>query len=312
MREMTFFIGEGETAAAVIVSKLPESTYTNNPLNNVNRWRGQVGLPPLQELGDQKMEAVTIGDEGGTLLDLVGTNHRRLILAMLRRHGAIWYFKVQGHATTVGAERQSLESFLKSVKFGVARTQPDPHVAGRSVGGSAMPTGHPPMGSGQAGDGLPEGHAPIGAGTPAASNRTTALAEYKAPAAWKLDPERRPMREQTYHVGDPAKNTLVIVSRLPAETYTNNPLANINRWRDQVGLGPVEQLSDQPSRKLTIGGVEGSIYDLVGPRGGRQILALVTLGGDIWYFKIIGHTTVIDAEKENFESFLMSIRFKSP
>ncbi|MFI5379823.1 MAG: hypothetical protein ACHRHE_11035 [Tepidisphaerales bacterium] len=306
MREMTYAIGEGEKAAAVIVSKLPETTYTNDPLSNINRWRTQVALPPLTDIAQQKMEKVKIGSADGTLLDLAGVYNRHLILAMLRRNGAIWYFKLLGHHETVAAERKGLESFLASVKFGPPAA--GALLAGTNPPGPALPSGHPPT-PGNPSASMPEGHVPVGGGNAAVPARTPGLSEFKAAATWKQDPERRPMRELTYNIGEEPKGAVVIVSRLPAETFTSNPLPNINRWRDQVGLGPVEDLAGQPSQKVIIGGETGSIYDLTGPQRGRQIVALVTRGGEIWYFKIIGSAETIDTEKANFEAFLASVKF---
>lgn len=56
------------------------------------------------------------------------------------------------------------------------------------------------------------------------------------PAGWVLDPEPRPMRLATYIVTDPPIE--VAVTRFPGRV--GGTLANINRWRGQMGLGPVE------------------------------------------------------------------------
>lgn len=65
------------------------------------------------------------------------------------------------------------------------------------------------------------------------------LAETKAsdwivPEGWMADPEPRPMRVATYVVPDALGNVEIAITRFPGRV--GGELANINRWRGQMGL----------------------------------------------------------------------------
>jgi hypothetical protein len=294
MREMTFSVGEKDKMSEVIVMRFPAITFTNDVLGNINRWRGQVGLEPVKAASDQKSAKIKIGAEDGTAFDLPGKSSARQVVTMLPRGEEIWYFKFVGHTDTINAEWENFEKFLGSVKFGKAQPPAgDPH-AGLNMGsGDKLPAGHPTVGGNNPGGAAPAAGAAI---------------ECKAPASWKLDPQPRPMREATYNIGEGDKGATVIVSRLPATSFINDVAGNINRWRNQVGMDAIKDKSEQKSEKVTIGGQEGTIYDLTGTRA-RQIVALVMRGDDIWYFKVIGNTETIEKEKAGFQQFLGSIKF---
>ena len=58
------------------------------------------------------------------------------------------------------------------------------------------------------------------------------------PPGWLLDPEPRSMRLATYRVQDTEGPIEVALSRFPGRV--GGELANVNRWRGQLGLGPIE------------------------------------------------------------------------
>ncbi|MGA2498029.1 MAG: hypothetical protein ABSH20_09820 [Tepidisphaeraceae bacterium] len=306
MREMTFDVGEGDKASWVIVMRFPSVTYTNDPLGNINRWRGQVGLEPVKTIADQKAAKIRIGAEDGTAFDLPGKAPNRLVVAMLPRGEDIWYFKFTGNTDTINAEWENFEKFLSSIKFGKVAPKAD---ANPGAVPDALPSGHPAVGP----DKMPSGHPAVGPDNPAipADASRWTLGEYKVPASWKVDPQKRPMRELTCTIGEGDKQLTVIVSRLDASSFTNAVLPNINRWRDQVGLPPVKEVSEQKSEKTTIDAVEGSLYDLSNGKI-RQILACVMRGSDIWYFKIIGAAEGVEKESAAFQQFLATIKLAPP
>ncbi len=289
MREMTFNVGEGEKSASIIVMRFPAPTFSNDVLGNINRWRGQVGAEPVKTVADQKTAKIKIGTEDGTAYDLPGKAPNRQVIAMLPRGEDIWYFKFIGHTETINLEWENFEHFLASVKFGKSTANPaDPHAGLNVAPDGKLPAGHPTVGPGEV--------------------RSAAPVEYKAADSWKLDPQPRPMREATYNVGEGEKAATVIVSRLPAVSYTNDVLGNINRWRNQVGMEPIKDKAEQKTERVALGGLDGTLYDLAGPKS-RQIIALVTRGEDIWYFKITGNSETVEKEKAAFGQFLASIKF---
>src|SRR5262249_14131895 len=72
---------------------------------------------------------------------------------------------------------------------------------------------------------------------------------------------------------------------LPLGGPTGSQLANVNRWRGQVGLGPISQgqLSRDPPREVEVAGGSGIYLDLAGPRA-RMLLVALERGKQKWYF----------------------------
>lgn len=90
-------------------------------LANVNRWRGQVGLPALDDtalaLARQRVES-----KAGTmaLFDFTGEGEikTRVIVALLAfTDGNTWFIKMAGEAEPVGAARAEFIQLLESLHF---------------------------------------------------------------------------------------------------------------------------------------------------------------------------------------------------
>ncbi len=60
---------------------------------------------------------------------------------------------------------------------------------------------------------------------------------WTVPAGWQFDPEPRRMRLATYLVEDPGGQVEVAMTRFPGQV--GGRLANVNRWRGQMGLAPI-------------------------------------------------------------------------
>ena len=99
---------------------------TNRPemgklLPNVNRWRGELSLPPATEteLPEQTTE-LQIPAGPATIFTATGTRQgapASTLAAMLVRGDWVWFVKIQGDATLVSKQRPVFEEFLKSLKF---------------------------------------------------------------------------------------------------------------------------------------------------------------------------------------------------
>lgn len=122
MRVASFNAGEGNQAADVSV--IPLGGAAGSPLDNVNRWRGQVGLPPIdQQQFDKDVVRVEIGGTQGYYVHLVAPeatgDARQAILAAFTSHdGRTWFFKMQGPAKTVADQKPAFETFIRSIRFG--------------------------------------------------------------------------------------------------------------------------------------------------------------------------------------------------
>lgn len=86
---------------------------------NINRWRGQISLPPLGE-GEAAaaVSRATQADLNLTIVDFGGTgaNAQRIVGAMVPYGGATWFFKLMGPDAVVAEAKPAFLEFLKTVK----------------------------------------------------------------------------------------------------------------------------------------------------------------------------------------------------
>lgn len=88
-------------------------------LANLNRWRGQIQLPPV---GQAEFEAATQHLDRNTLhmtvVDVAGTgaNAQRILGAMVPFAGATWFFKLSGPDALVAKEKAAFMAFLDTIK----------------------------------------------------------------------------------------------------------------------------------------------------------------------------------------------------
>lgn len=120
-RVLSFQIGAGEQKAEVVVTKM-ESQNFGSIADNINRWRGQVGLEPTNDLGIYKQERIALGQAEGVLFDVVGPEsagpqRKRLLAVLAVVENDVWFFKIIGPAAVVAEQRPAFETFLKSVRF---------------------------------------------------------------------------------------------------------------------------------------------------------------------------------------------------
>jgi hypothetical protein len=92
------------------------ATGPSDPLANINRWRGQVELPPIPDVNAANGEPVTVAGDEGRLFDFQGPKNR-ILVAMVPHAGQLWFFKMTGPADPVGAQKDNFKSFVTSVQF---------------------------------------------------------------------------------------------------------------------------------------------------------------------------------------------------
>jgi hypothetical protein len=120
MRVGSFKAGDAD------VSIIPLGGTAGGDTSNVNRWRGQVGLPAASEEEIKKAaEPVEVAGQKVSLYTLAG-GANSILAAMLQRDGTTWFFKMTGPSGTVAQQKPSFVTFLKSVQFGGAKQQPPP------------------------------------------------------------------------------------------------------------------------------------------------------------------------------------------
>lgn len=132
------------------------------------------------------------------------------------------------------------------------------------------------------------------------------------PTGW-VEQEATGMRRASFRVPGPdGFDADISVVRLAGDG--GGPLANVNLWRQQLGLDPVEDEKaalDQQS----LGGRSYLIFDATGtapPEGrdapGRIIAALTRSGDALWVVRMRGHATHVGAEKPRFLELLAGLK----
>ena len=265
--------GKNGGAAAVAITSFPGEVGTE--LDNVNRWRTQLGLEPVEQSGVSS-DPVTVDSVDGKLYDLAGKSGRTVV-ALVRRNGATWFFKLTGDPAAVGETKPAFVDFLKSIHF--------------AASGGEMPMA--------AAAPLP---APVEA--PAADNTSP---KWNVPSDWVEKPASA-MLFKSFSVGG---NGTVTVSFFPGAV--GGIPANVNRWRGQMGLAPMEdsQLSSATETLETAGGKATAVdIEGAGEKAGQRLVAVIVPHGDnTWFYKLLGEKALVAKEKDSFVNFVKTVQY---
>ncbi len=87
-------------------------------------------------------------------------------------------------------------------------------------------------------------------------------------------------------------------------------LANVNRWRGQIGLGPTDAAglaAARTSLRTRVG--PANVYDFTseGTRKSRLIAAILMVDGSSWFFKLTGDAEPVAAARPAFLKLLESL-----
>jgi len=119
---LSFLIVEKDKKAIVTVSELQGDG--GGLLENVNRWRKQVGLGPIDATQADALPEIVIDSLKAKLVDVTGTGpnvppeRNRILGAVLLRANQAVFFKLTGPRDFVGQQQSAFETFLKSIRFG--------------------------------------------------------------------------------------------------------------------------------------------------------------------------------------------------
>lgn len=99
------------------------------------------------------------------------------------------------------------------------------------------------------------------------------------------------------------------ISVVPLSGDAGGDLANINRWRGQISLGPVADNDlPQQSQKIAPAGRPMNLVNYAN-QGKRLVAAIYHRGGRTWFFKMTGDDALVAATKPSFLEFLNSLKF---
>lgn len=159
---------------------------------------------------------------------------------------------------------------------------------------------------------LPEGHSEHDGhdhGTPSSGFA------FALPQGWvEVAPGNMVMK--AFQTGTPPETVAdVSVSSFPGDV--GGQAANINRWRRQVGLPPLDPDSALALiKQVDISGMDGWQVTLTGPAGVaaggeaiQMVVSAVSHGGKTWFFKMAGPASAVEGELESYAAFIDSITF---
>lgn len=123
MRVASFAV-KGADGATADVSVIPLPGNSGSVLENVNRWRGQIQLPPLISANDPALGNELDGKAGQWIVthmvsDSAVVDGKKVAIsaAILKVDGVTWFFKMTGEAALVAAQRGAFEEFVRSATF---------------------------------------------------------------------------------------------------------------------------------------------------------------------------------------------------
>ncbi len=133
------------------------------------------------------------------------------------------------------------------------------------------------------------------------------------PPGWEPGPASQ-MRAASFRVkGQGGK--IADVSVVPLPGMAGSDLANVNRWREQVGLGPVtENELSNFVQTVEVAGSSGQLYDFTGENTAagdktRMLAAILRRDNVAWFFKMTGDDILVGEQKPAFLSYLKTFQF---
>jgi hypothetical protein len=159
---------------------------------------------------------------------------------------------------------------------------------------------------------------PANAGGNSMANTAVATASgpgltWTAPSHWKAKPASA-MRKGSFTItGDGGEADLAITA-FPGDV--GGELANLNRWRGQINLSPIQQSEFEAAvQRIEKNGLRMTIVDIAGEGAGAQRIlgAMIPLGGSTWFVKLgPGPAGLIAKEKPAFLAFLDTVKSQAP
>jgi hypothetical protein len=130
---------------------------------------------------------------------------------------------------------------------------------------------------------------------------------YQTPDSWTEFPPSS-IRKANFTIDNASGTAEVSITVFPGDV--GGTLANINRWRQQIGLSSIDQLSlNENISSIIISNHQGYFTKLEGNT--ESILGgILPFHGSTWFIKMQGDILAIDEEVDTFKSFLSSIRIE--
>ena len=281
MRVASFAVTNAAGPAAD-VGIIPLPSTGENELALINMWRDQVQLPATNSA---EAGTVSVGSDPGKFFEFASTApiidgkfRQRILVAMLTRGATSWFFKMTGEDAFVTSQKEVFLQFLKSISFDAAAP------------------------------------APVAADSPApADNNNSNSSIWTVPAGWQSLPGSQFLLAQ-FLIQDGSTRAEVNISELAGEG--GGLLANVNRWRRQLGLTEVTQEEDFSKMvdSLTVPGGQAQVVDMSGTNAKtgqptRLVGVVLPQAGQTWFYKLMGDPKLVEAQKDTFLKFIRSAKY---
>ena len=282
---------DGQTAEVAVIP-LPSG---GSEMDLVNMWRQTMHLPPLSADNMTTSEPVTIGSDQGKLFDIAsedlvidGKSRGRILVATVTRGPMNWFFKMTGEEAFVKEQKPVFLQFLKSISFSPGETQ---------MTDANHPAGTTPMTTAEVRS-LSEGTAD--------PNKPA----WTVPQGWQDLPPGQMLAAKFLISTNNGMRTEVNVG-----TAMGGMLANVNRWRGQLGVAPVsEDALKGEMKSVDVDGGKALFVDLNGTdartgRPARILGGIVSRGDETWFYKMMGDPQVVEQQKETFTKFVQTVKY---
>lgn len=289
------FLVRGADGKQADISVISFPQTAGGLLANVNRWRDQLKLAPFTD-ESQAGAPMTIAGQQMAFLDFVSEqpllpdgSKSRILGAILPLGAETWFFKMMGPDELVESQRDSFRQFLETVHLAESAAGPAPAAAMPGVSTNA----------------------PV---APSAEAPQPSAVEYKLPANWHEKP-LTPMRVASFDAAA-ANGKQVDVSIVSLSGMAGGDLANVNRWRDQVKLGPIDEAALQKSAEhIKSDARDFLVVDMtsaapIGDKNEKQriVAAILDENERSWFVKMTGEDEAVGSQKSAFAEFLRSLK----
>lgn len=280
---------EGESSVECYVTRL--SGAAGGLDANLNRWRGQLSLPPYTAEEISALPTMEILGDDAVLAEMEGTysgmggsapqDGFALFGAVAQAGGASYFVKMTGPSDVLQRERENFKIFCTSLNLG---------------SGAAMAS-------------VPDAQTDPHAGLTNPGVQPAASLQWTAPASWNQMPDR-PMRVATFTVNGAECYVATLSGR------AGGAAANINRWRTQMGAAPLSPDDLAALATITVLGKPSPLVDVSGAytgMDGSQTSDAMLLGVvredeiESVFIKMTGPKDAVLAERENFVAFCESL-----